>query len=164
MAYQGTFNTAVNSARWEPDALFDSYWFNKFIGLFVKHGKRLRAENLVLGAVKEFKERFKKISFHNFFIGMLRELKPVIGLGHQRLGLIFINTPYVINSARGIKIVFRWILERINTFTDRNIEDRLINTIYVLYSPALIRTMLHARKTYLSKLQDSTRYEHFRWV
>lgn len=164
MAYQSVYSTAIKSIRWEPDALFDSYWFNKFIGLFVKHGKRLKAEKLVLGAVKEFKARFKKISFHNFFIGMLRAIKPVIGLGHRRLGLVYINTPYVINSARGIKIVFRWILERVSSFTDRNLEDRLINTIYVLYSPALIRTMLHARRTYLAKLQESTRYEHFRWM
>ena len=40
-------------------------------------------------------------------MNVLRELRPVIGLGRRRLGLIQIDVPYVINSTRGIKIVYR---------------------------------------------------------
>jgi len=107
MAYQNLYNTGIRSVRWEPDTLFESYWFNKFVGLFVKSGKRQRAEKLVLGAVKDLKDKFRQVSFYLLFMNVLRELRPVIGLGRRRLGLIQIDVPYVINSTRGIKIVYR---------------------------------------------------------
>lgn len=163
MAYQSLQNTAIRTIRWEPDVIFDSYWFNKFIGLFIKHGKKLRAEKLVLNAVKAFKAQFKKVSFYTFFMNVLRQLRPVIGLGHRRLGLVFIHVPYVINSTRGIKIVYRWILHSVNKLTKRDVESRLLDTLIILYSPRLRKTMLQARHTYMENLQDSTRYTHFRW-
>jgi ribosomal protein S7 len=168
MLKQQIWTVAHHFTRWEPEPILESYWLSKFSHTFIKKGYGVRAEKLMYGASMNFKNLFPQTSFYLCFIQLIYELKPVVGLGHRRLGLLWISVPHIIKAHVGLKKVIRWLGKtamsaEINR-SERSIEKRINATAALAGDLKNVVASLGYRQLFLTDVQESTRYKHFRWV
>jgi len=168
MAKQQIRTVSYNSTRWEPEPLVDSFWISKFTANLIKKGHSLRAENLTYKLAAEFKKEFPSKTLFLSLLKIFYDLKPAVGIGHRRLGLLRISIPYVIKPHVALKMAIRWITKAAQTTTnnrsERTLQARLVSVITPLIRSNTATTKFTQRQVFLTDVQSSERYKHFRWV
>ena len=162
MSIRLAWSPARQEVRWSPDIMFESYWVSKIIGYYVKDGNYERSEKRFHELIGRFKEQVRGVTFNLWLAEVLNDLRPAIRLGHRRFGLIFIHIPHILNPQQGCKLALRWIATTVANNPARRIEQRLFSSIVAL-DGTRYRITMAPRQAFLSNVQDSHRYKHYRW-
>lgn len=144
------------------DNIFHSYWLRKFLNKVTKHGKKYRAENIILNMFLEIKKLRYPL---NLFFDIVFRSKWSLDTHLKRLGKYFHNIPTYIpfprNYNRGLsKIV------KVARFVrkEKSFSKRLYAEICdIQYAPKK-SCSLRLKRQRLKLVQKNRVYSNFRWM
>lgn len=146
----------------KSDILYESIWVTKFIGKFIKKGKKHLVEKNVDEAFSFLKFKYKR-RVGKFFTAKIEELRPLFTIIKKRIGRQYKNVPFWIKEKKQLILSLSLIHKCVSSF-----NSRLLSTKITL---GLSDVFFGGKKSYIKKriseqiklLSESRFYLHLRW-
>ncbi|MBA3699385.1 MAG: 30S ribosomal protein S7 [Planctomycetes bacterium] len=142
----------------KPDGRYNSLLVSKFVNCLMYDGKKVTAEAIFYGAMKQIADKLKADPLP-VFEQALENVKPLVEVRSKRIGGANYQVPVEVNRKRQQTLAIRWILEAVRTRKGRPIAEKLAQELTDCYNKT--GTTIQKRENTHRMAEANKAFSHF---
>lgn len=142
----------------QPDPIYKSVVFSKFINVLMSKGKKSVAENVFYGAVDILNQKQDGVEAVDKAIA---NVKPSMELRSRRVGGATYPVPVPVTPRKSQALALRWIIKAASDRSERTMSEKLANEILSACNEAGAAVK---KRVDTHKMSESNKaFAHYRW-
>ena len=142
----------------KPDGRYNSLLVAKFINCLMYDGKKVTAEGIFYGAMKQIADKLKADPLP-VFEQALENAKPLVEVRSKRIGGANYQVPVEVNRKRQPALAIRWILEAVRGRKGRSTIEKLSQELIDCYNKT--GTTIQKRENTHRMAEANKAFSHF---